>query len=63
MGLGHYSIWHWLVVILMMASPLMGVVRGVERGSIVHTLLSFSLPLYGLVYFFAAKNPSPRATA
>jgi hypothetical protein len=52
--MSHLTIWHWVVVTLMIVSPLMGIVRGIERNSTVHGVLSVIIPLYGLVYFFAA---------
>ena len=53
---GSVSIWHWLVVIVMLASPILGIVRGVGNGSIINSLLSAFIPLYGLIYYFAAKK-------
>lgn len=54
--MGSLSIWHWLVTILLFASPVMGVVRGVKNSSIEHTLASAFIPIYGLVYFFAGQK-------
>jgi hypothetical protein len=54
--MGSISIWHWVVVIVMIASPIMGIVRGVKNGAVVHSILSFLVPFYGLIYFFAARK-------
>ena len=54
------SIWHWLILILMpaaFASPVFGIVRGVKNGAVIHALASVFVPLYGLIYFFAARRP------
>jgi ABC-type microcin C transport system permease subunit YejB len=53
--MGSLSIWHWIVVIVALASPILGIVRGVKNGSILNAILSAFVPIYGLVYFFAAK--------
>jgi len=53
--MGSLSIWHWVVVILMFASPIMGIVRGVKNASVLHAVLSAFIPLYGLIYFFVSK--------
>jgi hypothetical protein len=57
--MGSISIWHWVVVIVMFASPIMGIVRGVKNGSAIHAVLSAFVPVYGLIYFFVAANPDP----
>jgi hypothetical protein len=54
--MGTLSIWHWLIVIVMFASPIMGIVRGVQNSSVLNALLSVFIPIYGLIYFFAAKQ-------
>jgi hypothetical protein len=56
--MGSMSIWHWLIVIVMFASPIMGFVRGVKNASVLHTFLSIIIPIYGLVYFFVANRKS-----
>src|SRR6186713_698519 len=53
--MGSLSIWHWVVVIVFIASPVMGIVRGVKNGSLLNSLLSVFFPIYGLVYFFAGR--------
>ncbi len=56
-----FSIVHWIIIVLMISqlvSPIMGIVRGVKNGSVLNALLSFAIPLYGLIYFFAAKRIS-----
>jgi hypothetical protein len=58
--MGSLSIWHWVVVVMvipMAASPILGVIRGVKNGAVVHAIASVFIPLYGLIYFFAAKQP------
>jgi hypothetical protein len=45
-------------MIAQLVSPIMGIVRGVKNGSVLNALLSFAIPLYGLIYFFAAKRIS-----
>jgi hypothetical protein len=52
--MGSLSIWHWIVVILMIASPMMGIMRGVENGSKLPAVLSAFVPIFGLVYFFGS---------
>lgn len=57
--MGSLSIFHWLIfaiVIAMGASPILGIVRGVKNGAVVHAVVSSLVPLYGLIYFFAAKS-------
>ena len=54
-----FSIWHWVImvmVIAMGASPILGIVRGVRNGAVIHAIASFFVPVYGLIYFFAAKQ-------
>jgi hypothetical protein len=54
-----FSIWHWVImvmVIAMGASPYLGVIRGVKNGAVIHAVASVFLPVYGLIYFFAAKQ-------
>lgn len=54
--MGSLSIWHWIVVIFALASPIMGITRGVRNGSTLNAVLSAFIPVYGIIYFFAAKN-------
>jgi len=56
--MGSLSIWHWIVVLVITGSPILGVVRGIKNGAVVHAVLSVLIPLYGLIYFFAAKRGS-----
>jgi hypothetical protein len=54
-----FSIWHWVIfvmVIAMGASPILGIIRGVKNGAAIHAVVSFFVPVYGLIYFFAAKQ-------
>ena len=58
--MGSISIWHWLilvVIVAMAASPILGIVRGVKNGAVIHAVVSVFVPLYGLIYFFAAGQP------
>jgi len=52
-----FSLLHWLLVVVIVASPIMGIIRGVRNGSVANALLSVLLPVYGLVYFFVARRP------
>lgn len=54
--MGSVSIVHWVVMIVMMASPIMGIERGVVNRSVLHALLSAFIPVYGLIYFFVGKR-------
>lgn len=54
--MGSLSIWHWVVVIVMLVSPIMGIVRGVENKSVLNAVLSAFIPIYGIVYFFIGKR-------
>jgi hypothetical protein len=44
------------MVIAMGASPILGIVRGVKNGAVIHAVVSVSVPVYELIYFFAAKQ-------
>lgn len=37
--MGSLSVIHWLIVLLVMGSPIMGAIRGVKNSSILHTVL------------------------
>jgi hypothetical protein len=55
-----FSIWHWVIfamVIALGASPILGIIRGVKNGGVIHAVASAFVPVYGLIYFFAAKQP------
>ena len=55
-----FSIWHWVILVVvfaMAASPIFGVIRGVKNGAVIHAVVSVLVPVYGLIYFFAAKRP------
>ena len=57
--MGSLSIWHWVIVVMvipMAASPILGIIRGVKNGAVIHAIASVFIPLYGLIYFFAAKQ-------
>lgn len=59
-GIGSFSIWHWLIFFMLAAklvSPVFGVVRGVENHAVIHAVVSLFVPMYGLIYFFAARSP------
>ena len=54
-----FSIGHWVifaVTIAMAASPIFGIIRGVKNGAVIHAIVSVYVPIYGLIYFFAASN-------
>jgi hypothetical protein len=58
--MGSFSIWHWVMlamVVAMSASPILGIIRGVKNGAVIHAVVSVFVPVYGLIYFFAAKQP------
>jgi hypothetical protein len=55
-AMGSLSIWHWVVTVLLIGSPIMGIVRGLKNGSALHAVLSAFVPVDGLIYFFAAQN-------
>jgi len=55
--MGSFSIWHWLIMIIIVASPILGIIRGVKNGAVIHAVVSAFVPVYGLIYFFAAKQP------
>ena len=59
--LGSLSIWHWVVVIVIFASPILGIVRGVKNGAAVHAIAAAFIPIYGLIYFFAARKSDETA--
>jgi hypothetical protein len=55
-----FSIWHWLILFLLAAklvSPVLGVMRGVKNHAVIHAVASLFVPMYGLIYFFAARAP------
>jgi hypothetical protein len=54
--MGSLSIWHWVVAILALASPILGILRGVKNGSAINAVASAFVPIYGLIYFFAAEK-------
>jgi hypothetical protein len=58
--MGSLSIWHWVILIVVVvigASPILGIIRGVKNGAVSHAVVSAFVPVYGLIYFFAAKQP------
>lgn len=59
--MGSFSIWHWVIALLAILSPVLGIIRGVQNGAPLHAILSAFIPIYGLVYFFGAKKPSGEA--
>jgi len=50
------SIWHWVVVIFVIAGPVMGSIRGVANGSVANAILSWLIPPYGIFCFVIAKQ-------
>jgi hypothetical protein len=55
--MGPISILHWVMVIVIVASPILGIVRAVKNGSVIHAVISVFVPVYGLIYFVAARRP------
>jgi ABC-type dipeptide/oligopeptide/nickel transport system permease component len=55
-----FSMTHWVILIVMIlafvASPILGIVRGVRNGAVLNAVVSVLLPVYGLIYFFAARS-------
>ena len=51
-----FSIVHWLVMFVIIGGPVLGIIRGVQNSSILNSLLSFVIPIYGIVYFFVARR-------
>ena len=65
-----FSWLHWLIVwfvfskivvnivseLLFVASPVLGIIRGVKNSSILHPLLSIVIPMYGIVYFSVGRK-------
>jgi hypothetical protein len=54
--MGSLSIWHWVTVIVMLGSPVMGIMRGVGNQSVLNAVLSGMIPIYGIVYFFVGRQ-------
>ena len=56
-----FSITHWIIFAVMFlafaASPILGIVRGVKNGGVLNAVMSVLFPVYGLVYFVAARQP------
>jgi hypothetical protein len=54
------TIWGWLIVLVWLfvafGSPVLGIIRGVANSSILNSVLSVFIPLYGMIYFFAARR-------
>ncbi len=53
----------FVFLVVLLAACVLGVVRGVGNGSVLHTLLSVFVPLYGLFYFLFARRPPTPPTA
>ena len=55
------SMTHWIIMVVMIlafvVSPILGIVRGVKNGGVLHAVMSVLFPVYGLVYFVAARQP------
>lgn len=50
------GIWELLITIILFACPVMGIIRAVKNNSVLNGILSFVIPIYGVVYFFAAQR-------
>jgi hypothetical protein len=65
--MGSVSIWHWVVVLLVLmtgpVSLVAGIVRGVTNRSVLNALLSVLIPAYGLVYYLVARSRPPALPA
>jgi hypothetical protein len=46
-----------VILIATVASPILGIVRGVKNGAVISAVISVCVPVYGLIYFFTAKRP------
>jgi hypothetical protein len=58
--MGSLSIWHWVILVMVIpmgASPILGIIRGVKNGDVIHAVVSMFVPFYGLIYFFSATQP------
>jgi hypothetical protein len=42
-----------MMLIIIVAGPILGIVRGVRNDAPAHAVISLLVPAYGLVYFFA----------
>jgi len=42
--------------ILLVVSPVLGIIRGVQNASVLHSLLSVFVPMYGIIYYSVAKK-------
>jgi hypothetical protein len=59
-----FSILHWAIlaiVLVILGSPMLGLIRSVQNSSIPNALLSVCFPAYGLVYFFMGKRQTTNA--
>jgi len=64
------SVLHWLLLwlvftklvynavsqLLLVVSPVLGIIRGVKNSSVLHSLLSIVIPMYGIIYYSVAKK-------
>jgi len=54
------SMTQWIIMSVMIlafvVSPVLGIVRGVRNGGVLHAVMSVLFPVYGLVYFVAARR-------
>ena len=49
-----------LLALVGFASPILGILRGVQNQSVKHAVLSMLVPYWGLVYFLAVKNKTSK---
>ncbi len=47
-----------LVLLLLILSPVLGIIRSMRESSIANGIASLLIPFYGLVYFFIHKRKS-----
>jgi hypothetical protein len=65
-----FSALHWLLLwlvvaklvynavsqVLLVVSPVLGIIRGVQNASVLHSFLSVVIPMYGVIYYSVAKK-------
>ena len=64
------SVLHWLIFwlvvtklvynavgqLLLVVSPVLGIIRGVQNSAVLHSLLSVIVPMYGIIYYSVSKK-------
>ena len=54
--MGAFSIWHWIIIFVIIVPPILGIIRAVGNKSVLHAICSAIIPLYGLFYFFIGRK-------